>query len=697
MQRPSRLTHAVLLSCTAMPLFAQDMLLDPIVVEGDPEAVTEGQDRYGWQRVTVGGKQPQETQDIPQTVTVLSRTVLDDAGASSMEEASRLLPSLSEATGDSFVGSLYTRGQEVFQYYVDGAPRPYLSLYGTAPDLVFFDRLEVMSGPSGVFQGSGEPVGTINLVRKRPTDELQVQGSVSTDSEGSVRLDLDAGGPLNAAGTVRGRVVAYTDQQESFIDFAERDATGLSGTLDVDLGDRTTVSVGGIYEDMDTVRFSGLPTFADGTLLDDLDRSTFIGSSENEAPITNSEYYLEVEHTFDYGGVLKAMARQFNNDADLRNLLGSTPVDAATGDFNVFWFARDREEQTTYYDINLTSPLAVAGRAVELVVGADYRKTEDDFNQKFFPFLPVANINTFDPEAYPLPVFDFTVPGPGFSVQDLELEEFGLYAQARIDVTDQLGVNVGGRYTDYSVSNVGTGRGGPFELDNSETNFAPYLGLTYDLTQDLTAYASYATIFQPQTETDANGEVIKPRQGQQFEVGLKYVTPDGLLTAQGSYFHIRDENRAEADPNNVGAFTATDTANTQGVELLLSGEVFPQVEVIAGYSYVDTELDTDPTPPQNLSIFGKYTFDGGALEGLSLGAGVRAASDFEIEREVTIEADGYAVVDAFAAYEINDTASVRLGITNLFDTTYVERINTTARGTYFGDPLTASLTLSAKF
>lgn len=691
--------RAALLSCCALPALAQDIELAPIVVEGDPGVVTEGSGNYTWSRVTVGGKQPQDNRDIPQTVTVLTRDVLDDANATSIEEASRLLPSLTVATGDGFVGSLYSRGQEVFQYYVDGAPRPFLSIYGTAPDLFFFDRLEVLSGPSGVFQGSGEPVGTINLVRKRPTDTFQALGGVSADSDGGYRGQADVGGPLNESGTVRGRIAAYGEHRDSFTDFAEMDAYGVFGTLEIDLTDRTTLSFGGIYEKTDTLRFSGFPTYSDGSLVTDfLPRSDFIGSTENEADIRNGEFFVDVEHRFDFGGVLKATGRIFDQDADLRNLLGQSPVDLFTNDFDLFWFARDFDQTASYADINFTAPFDLGRGRSELVIGADYRRIKQDFKQNF-DFSPgTANLFTFNPEAYPLPPITFPGVGPGFRLNTTNtIDEYGIYAQVRAPVTDRFKVNLGARFSYYDARNEDTGR--DLVNENDETNFAPYIGATYDVTDTVTGYASYSEIFQPQTETDAAGNVLEPRTGRQVEVGMKYIRPDGRLTAQASYFFIRDENRAETDPINPGAFTASGEADTQGVELLISGELLPQFEVITGYSYVDTDLN-DPTSPQNFTFYGKYSFERGRFDGLSLGGGVRWASSFETfddSVDVTIKAPDYAVVDAFAAYQINEHAEVQLNLTNLFDTKYVERINTATRGTYFGAPFTAVLSLNARF
>ncbi|MEO0622191.1 MAG: TonB-dependent siderophore receptor [Pseudomonadota bacterium] len=678
---------------------AQDVtVLAPITVEGDPGVITEGQDSYAWERATVGGKQPQDRRDIPQTVIVLPRQALDDFGVDSIEDAARLIPSLSEATGDGFSGSLYTRGQEVFQYFVDGAPRPFLSIYGTAPDLFFFDRFELMSGPSGVFQGSGEPVGTLNLVRKRPTDELQMLFGASGDTLGGYRLEGDIGGALNEAGTIRARIAAYGEHQDSNVAFTEQDQAGVFGTIELDLGEHTTLSAGGILEYTNALRFSGLPTFEDGDLID-IDRDTFIGSDENDAEIPNREGFVELEHEFAYGGVAKLTGRVFDQSASLLNLLGLKPVERETGDFDVFFFAREFEQTAYYADANLTSPFTVFDRPVEIVAGVDYRRTEQGFEQNF-DFSPgTVNIFDFDPRAFDKPQITFPGVGPGFRLNTETVQnETGLYAQGRIEITDRVKLNLGGRFSIFDSETTDTGRGIRTEFD--ETDFAPYAGLTVDVLDNVTVYGSYAEIFQPQTEQSSDGATLQPRQGRQFEVGVKTEHFGGALITQASAYLIQDRNRALPDlaADAPGFFTASDEADSKGVEFLVSGSPLPGLELIAGISHVDTDLVTDPTPDTVFSAFGKYTFGEGPLRGLGLGAGVRAVSGLDIRSgDIEITAPGYAVVDAFASYEITDGVEAKLAVTNLFDRTYVERINTTSRGTFFGEPLTARFTVSARF
>lgn len=703
---PHKLVRSLLVFATALSAMAplclaqetDELVADEIVVEGDAGVVTEGTGSYAATRATVGGRQPQEIRDVPQTVNVVTRQRLDDAAATTIEEAAYVLPGLTTATGDGFMGSLYARGQEVFQYYVDGAQRPFLSIYGTAPDLFFFDRVEVVSGPSGAFQGSGEPVGTLNLVRKRPLYEQELTLGSAVDTFGGYRGELDFSTPFADDGSIRGRFALIAEEGESFTDFVEQDRYAGYGTVEVDIGDSTTFAFGTIIEHVDRAGFSGLPTFTDGRLLD-VPRETFFGSLYNASDTDTIEFFAELEHEFDYGGVAKATVRHYHRETSLLSALPNSGVDPTSGDFTLFNFAREFEENDLFADLNLTSPFAFGEVSGEVVVGADFTRSEQIFMQNFDFSIPPQNINTFDPFSFTAPDITFPGVGPGFRLNMVtETSEYGIYAQGRAEVLPGLKLNVGGRYSIYEFEEKDTGRD-VIRGEAEETNFAPYAGVTYDVIDNITLYGSFASIFQPQPFAPlVVGGQVEPRKGRQLEGGIKAEFFDGNLQAQASYYRIRDRNRAIEDPANFGFFVGTEEARTQGFEFTLQGSPFPGLELSAGYANVNTELLNDPSPENTLVAFGKYTFSEGILDGLSLGAGVRAASGFDnLSGTTFIEAPGYTVFDALVGYELTEEIALQLNIRNLLDRTYYERVNEVSRGNFFGEPLNATLRLIATF
>ncbi|WP_193171733.1 TonB-dependent siderophore receptor [Nisaea nitritireducens] len=675
---------------------SKPVTLDSIVVEGAPGVVTEDTGSYATNRSTVGYKQPTDIREIPQTVNVLTRQRLDDQNVSTLEEAGYLLPNVTTATGNGFDGSLYSRGHEVFTYNVDGAPRPFLSLYGTAPDLVFFDRVEVLSGPSGVFQGSGEPVGTVNLVRKRPTGENAGRVTGIAGSEEHFRAETDLQAAAGDDKQLRGRIIGYGYTKGSYLDIAEQEKGGGYGTLEYDLTDKLTLSFGGIHESEDTVSMSGQPTYSDGSFLN-VPVETFFGAPWAQREINTAEGFAEGEYAFDNGGVFKVTSRVYNRDTNIKNALASTAVDPATGDFTMFVFARRFDEVSSYVDANYSAPFTFFGRRSEFSVGTDYRRSEQDMKQNFDFSLGTQNINTFDPYSLVEPSITYPGVGPGFRLNtETENNEYGGYGYTRLQVYDGLNLTLGGRYTSYDSDTLDTGRSTTTSI--SENEFVPMVGLSYDIVPEATVYTSYSEIFQPQSEQKADGSQVEPVRGRQIEIGTKVSLFDGFLNGQASVYWLQDENRAISDPDNTGSFIASQEEDTHGFELSVSGSPYPGLELSAGYSYVDTDLETDPTPAHSGVVWGRYTFLDGALENLYIGAGVQAVGEFEaVSNGVKIDAPSYAVVNASAGYPINENFEVGLFVKNLLDHEYVERVNTTARGVFYGDPLTATLRLTGKF
>ena len=184
----------------------------------------------------------------------------------------------------------------------------------------------------------------------------------------------------------------------------------------------------------------------------------------------------------------------------------------------------------------------------------------------------------------------------------------------------------------------------------------------------------------------------------QVEVGGKGSFFGGDLNAQAAVFWLQDKNRAVSDPNTTGAFLAAGEAETTGFESYVAGSPYPGVDLSAGYSFVDTELESDPSPAHSLTTSAKYTFQSGVLQDFYVGGGMRAVSASDIvSGGVEIEAEGYAVFNALIGYKPVENLDIQLFVNNLFDNEYIQRVNTTARGTFYGEPLSAMLRVSARF
>ena len=180
-----------------------------------------------------------------------------------------------------------------------------------------------------------------------------------------------------------------------------------------------------------------------------------------------------------------------------------------------------------------------------------------------------------------------------------------------------------------------------------------------------------------------NGDLLAPREGEQYELGVKGSYMGGDLNARVSAFRLYDENRAAAPADTSASYSeSVGKMRIQGAEFEVTGSLTDQWEVIAGYTYLDTEVKRSSSAradgifllmPHNIvNVWTQYDFAGDTLGGLRIGGGVTAMSGFESSSG--IEAPGYAVVDAMIAYDFTSQLSGQLNINNLLDRDYYNRV-----------------------
>lgn len=263
-------------------------------------------------------------------------------------------------------------------------------------------------------------------------------------------------------------------------------------------------------------------------------------------------------------------------------MLPTTPVDLATGDFDLMTFARTFEEGTNFIDLNLTSPFSALNTTGVFTIGAGNRGTSQLMKQNFDMTAGTHNLVPFDPTSIQEPAISFPGVGPGFRLNtDTNTDEYGPYAQARVDLGARAILSLGTRYVIYDSKTLDTGRG-IVRSDISERRFNSNIGLTYNINQNLTAYGSYSDIFQPQSEQQANGDQLNPVIGRQYELGLKGAFGDGRLITQTAVFMVEDTNRVIPDPNNPGAFLPGSSADTKGFEALAQRQIAENWMISAG-------------------------------------------------------------------------------------------------------------------
>ena len=161
---------------------------------------TETNRDYSAFAATVGTKIPATPREIPQSISIITSQQIKDRNVETLDQLARKTPGLRVLSNDDGRTSIYARGYEYDEYNVNGLPAQMQSINGTLPNLAAFDRVEIMRGPSGLFDSSGEMGGLVNLVRKRPGEDFDASASAGYGTEKQYKLGGDITGKLNADG-----------------------------------------------------------------------------------------------------------------------------------------------------------------------------------------------------------------------------------------------------------------------------------------------------------------------------------------------------------------------------------------------------------------------------------------------------------------------------------------------------------------
>lgn len=673
-----------------------DERLSTLTVEGNrlydmlSSEVTGG---YAVDAATVGTKTPAALRDIPQSVTVLTRDYLSDRQFITLDQAAKYTPGLRTLANDDGRSSIFSRGYEYNEYNVDGLPAPMSSLWGTLPSMAALDRVEIMRGPSGLFNSTSELGGIINMVRKRPTEVFHGQLIGRYGSWSQSYLEADISGPLDTSGHLRARLDVAVADRDSFIDVIENRNESFYGALDYDLSESTLLSLALWRQSKKMVPGNGLSTWADGSLLD-VPRSTFLGADWNTFEGDMDDAFIELTHHFANGGHGRIAARGSWRDADLAYAYSFQGVDAI-GNTSLAAIGRTFSQDSLALDTSYSQPFAAMGAVSEFVVGSDYKRYDTDYSAWANRNLSSTNVHSHDPTTVARPDMAFT------TAHHEREEELGLYAKLTLRPMASLALIGGARLSWYDITSGATHLvSGASSHDEQSLNarVTPYAGLVWDLDDSHSLYASYSEVFQPQSALGSDNRLLQPRQGQQYEIGLKGSYFYGDLNTRFSLFQLTDANRAttpyDAEGSPITAYkVASGKTRIRGAEAELSGKILEGWQWLAGYTYLDTEtLSGDEEtlfammPRHHLTLWNTYT-PSGALSGWKIGGGVNAVSEFYSENGGTrVDAPGYAVVDAMLGYNFSRSLRASLNLNNVLDKHYYTRVANPSTFNFYGEP-----------
>jgi outer membrane receptor for ferric coprogen and ferric-rhodotorulic acid len=662
--------------------------------------VTEGTGSYTPGTIATATRLVLTPRETPQSISVITRQHMDDFALNSIDDVMRHTPGITLSALDSERTNYFSRGFSIENFQYDGIPTLRNSAYSsgqTLSDMAIYDRVEVLKGASGLLTGAGAPGATINLIRKKPTRDFKGSVELGAGSWDNYRSQVDVSGPLTESGNIRARAVAAYQDKHSFMDRYERKTNVYFGTVEADLDEDTLLTIGFDYQNSDPQGsgWSGSrPLFDRRGNRIDVKRSYNNGAKWSSWEQFTQSFFTTLEHNFDNGWVVKGQyTHQFSGYDAPMGAIQLGPF-TATGLSTLYANKFTGDTRSDSGDIYASGPFSLGGREHQLVVGASASNSQWKGKDYGAPIHANGRIVDFWN-------FDGNFPEPNWGtptrIIDETTRQTAGYMTARFNLADDLNVFMGTRVANYWLTG-----------DNKSTEtgkLVPYAGVTYDLNDNFTAYASYSEIFMPQVyNRDRENKLLEPDEGKNYELGLKGEFFNGGLNTSLAYFEVHETNRADPDsdynanPTNPSILYAYKgiAAKTKGFEAEMSGELAPGWQAQAGYTHKvirdEHGVKVSTWEPQDqVSFFTSYKLSG-PLDRLTIGGGARwqGKSWQEVTnsgkgRQEDFTQEAYWVVDAMAKYQITDNVSATLNVNNIFDKYYYTNIGfyNTA---YYGDP-----------
>ena len=610
--------------------------------------------------------------DVPQSVGVVTEAVLQDQGASSLQDALRNVSGVAFSNGDGQRDQVTIRGfSAIGDQFVDGLRDD--ALYFR--DLSNLERVEVLKGPAGVLFGRGSSGGVINRVTKKADGERTGTVELRAGSFEQKRVGLDLGDRFSDA--LAWRVTGAVEDSGGFRDQAFLKREAFTPNLGFTIGDTR------LHLQVDHLRDQrpndfGIPSYQGRPV--DVDRSTYYGSAEARKDDTTTSTMdagtLTADHRFGTWTLRNAL-RTYDFTLDRHNTQPGTVLEA-TRQVRLNHGDVLRKDRGWFDQLELSGRLATGLVGHQLLFGLEAGQQRK--RGVFTTFTNVATVDLFDPHPGPL---SLTAPSTTdtFTVQDTG----AAYVQDLLSFGSQWKALLGLRYdafrqhTEQRIPALA-------DLDRTDRAVSPRAGLVFQPTPTQSWYASWSRSFQPSGELfqlAANNAAIDPEWTRNLELGLKQELWEGRASFTAALFDLERTGIKSTDPNTPALLIPVGVQRTRGLELGLAGDLAPGWELQVAYAYLDgritkstpgTKVGGVPveghrpslTPQHSGSAWLTHRFH----ERWRVSLGVQASAARFASSSNLVTLPGYAVFDGAVGYRA-PRWEVSLNLRNLTDRAYI--------------------------
>jgi catecholate siderophore receptor len=660
-----------------------------------PEVSVSGQksaDDYNAPVSTIGGKTPTPVRDIPQSVTVINKVVMDQQAAYSLPSVLRNVPgiTLGAAEGGTIGNNINLRGFSArTDVYLDGA-RDRGQYYR---DVFFLDSVEVLKGPSSMLFGRGSTGGVINQVSKIPSLTAKNEVSATAGTHDFYRTTADLNRPLSDTSAFR--VALMGQKVHTTRDVMYNEDYGVAPSLLWGIGTPTQITLSALLQHNRDMPDYGFPAI-----------------NGHPVPVSNNTFYgLTDDRTVQDVGVLRALVdHQFSDTVKLRNqtqysrykidALESAANDVGTVTGGVFTvlptkatggftnvpldqlFVRlaphDRviEDKSLFNQTDLIWNFNTGFIAHTLITGLELGHDSYINQATARSGLPIVTL--LNPTYQSAPGNAITTTG---NLANSSANTVAPYFNDTLELSKQWKVVAGLRYDRFDAS-ITNSISAPASASQDISFTSVRGGVIYQPTDMQSYYFSYGTSFDPSLETlvvTSGQQALPPVENRSIEVGGKWDLLGGNLSLNSALFRVEQTNaRSQIS---TGVYQLTGDVLVKGFEFGVAGRITPQWQVMAGYTFLDAEivkasaLDGTQgkvpanTPRNSASLWTTYN----VTPNWEAGGGATFVSERFANNQNFVSVGSYTRVDATVAYH-QANYEIRLNLLNLTDVDYFDAL-----------------------
>ena len=587
--------------------------------------------------------------DTPKSITIIPKSVIEDSGSVTLEDALRTVPGITFGTaegGGSIGDRPFIRGfDSQASTFVDGVR----DIGGQSREIFALETIEVLKGPSGAFDGRGSGGGSINLVTKQPKAENFIAGSVGLGTDQYRRGTADVNYAINEDVAIRINAMAHSADTPGRDDVDVK-RWGFAPSITLGMNSPTSATLSYYHVQTDDMPDYGLPFTLVGRSRGapskpaDVDKDNFYGLTDRDFRKTETDIgTATIKHAFSETTILKNTTRY---GVSVNDYVVTVPDDSRGNVANgrVYRSVKSRDSKTdtiaNVTDLSIkfdtmkvkhsanfgleisheetkNTPYQAIQRGAALITAGGSQGNASNCSQgggvgaalnANGDCTSLANPNPDDPWNGTL------ARNPAHTTSTATTRS--AYIFDSMELSKKWILNLGLRYDSYSIeadtpaytriipTGNGTGNnavGGVvprLNLQNDSGFWNSQAGIVYKLQPNASLYASYGTSSTPSGTTLGTGsdnisgglagnQNLDPERSKNYEIGTKWDVLEGLALTAATFYTEKTNARATLPD---GTTSLVGNQVVKGFELGAAGRITDKWQAFGGYTYLHAIL-----------------------------------------------------------------------------------------------------------